>query len=73
MVGVAMSGASESDGCSSIDARFAIQTSVGRSLARMKWMVRWLLSLQMGAVFTQSGRCMGAFFSKKYSWSIPSG
>src|SRR5208337_799198 len=73
MVGVAMLEANESDGCGSIDARFAIHTSVGKSLARMKWIVRWLLSLQTGAVFTQSGRCMGAFFSKRYSWSAPSG
>src|SRR5208337_3285433 len=65
MVGVAMSEASESDGCSSIDARFAIHTREGKSFARMKWMVVWLLSLQRGAVLTQSGRCLGAIFSKK--------
>src|SRR5258706_10893650 len=67
MVGVSMSDASASDGCNSSDARFAIQTSVARSFAKMKLMVLLLLSLQTGAVFTHSGRCIGAFFSKKYS------
>ena len=64
--------ASESDGCSSSAASWASQTSVGRSSQTMNSSVP-TEPISIGAVFTQSGVCLGARFSKKRWPSTPSG
>ena len=63
MVGAVTSTASASEVCSSRSARLASHTSVGRSSARQKSIVRELWRLQTGAVATQSGRWLGHCFS----------
>ena len=60
-VGRSTSGTFDSDGCSSRSARFASQTSVGRSSQMQKWIV--LLLSSTGSLRTQSGRCEGHCFS----------
>ena len=67
MVGRLTSSAVASEVCSSSAARFASQTSVGRSSATQ-------YSIEpTGAIGTHSGRCGGHCFSKNESASTPSG
>lgn len=49
--------------CSSREARLANQIRVGRFWTTQYSIQRWLPSLQMGAVVTHSGRCLGQFFT----------
>ncbi len=63
IVGARGSDAFASDVCSSRSARLASHTSVGRSLASVKSIVRELLRLKTAEVCTHSGRWLGLCFS----------
>src|SRR5690349_2863624 len=63
MVGCRISLPSDNEVCSSMSARLAAHTSVGRSCTRQYFIQRLLPSLHTSAVCTQSGRCDGQFFS----------
>ena len=67
--------ASESEGCSSIAASCAIQTSVGRPSQTQKSILPARGPASTRAVFTHFGRCLGQRFSKKAASrsSTPSG
>jgi hypothetical protein len=59
--------------CSSIAARFASQTRVGRSPAMQKLMSASFVREKTRRVTTHGGRCFGHCFSKKWPPSTPFG
>ena len=72
-VGRSTSSTFASDGCSSIAANWASQTSVGRSSQMQNSMSPARLPAQTFSVRTQSGWCDGTRFSKKLLPSTPFG
>src|SRR3954471_11118952 len=72
-VGLSMFSALASEGCNSMDARLATHTNEGRSSSRQNCTSRRRSLTHIGAVWTQSGRWDGQFFSQNDWPSTPLG